>query len=196
METKTYVVVGVGAAGIAALAAFVLAQRKSATGLVNTPQVVNDVGALEDIVVTAQRLAPPTDERPRGIRNNNPLNLIYLRANAYNGQTGNDGEYGVYATAALGLRAGALELKNDYTRKGLTTIDALITEWAPPSSNPTAAYISAVSRDMSTPKSVNLVLNRATWFKLMRAMIRVENGGDYYTDAEINQSLTDAGITQ
>jgi hypothetical protein len=159
-------------------------------------------GELEEISVTARRIAASTratpPDAPRGIRNNNPGNLIYLERGAYNGQTGRDGALGVYDTAHSGLRALALELRNDYQRKGLTTIDALLDEWAPPHENPTVAYINAVSRALNVPPHRTLSLNRVTWVKLLRAIIAQENGAawaSYYGADEIDLAVIAAGVT-
>lgn len=194
-EGRTYVLVGVGAASLVALAAYVATRRTAS----DSPRVVTDGGDLEEITVTARRIessaAPAVDSRPRGVRNNNPGNLVYLERNAYLGQVSRDGALGVYDTPHNGLRAMALELRNDYQRKGLRTIDALITEWAPPHENPTVAYINAVSRAMNVPPNRTLNLDRATWFKLVTAIIRQENGsGDWYTPLQIDTAIEAAGV--
>lgn len=194
---RTYVILG-SAASVAALAAWYMARRASGADD-SEPLVAASDGVLEFITVTANRIAASTvnagPDAPRGIRNNNPGNLSWLATNAYNGQIGRDGALAIYDTPQNGLRAMALELKNDYQRKGFKTIDALITEWAPPHDNPTVAYINAVSRALSFPPSIDLPLNRVTWAKLVRAIIRQENANqDPYSDELLNAALSGAGF--
>ena len=195
MSEQKYVVL-VGASSIIALAAWLLAQRKAGAS-VDTPLVVNnDSATLEEVTVTASRLAmlTPTDpSAPPGIRNNNPGNLRYLALSPYLGQTGRSGNFGVYSSANFGIRALALELYNDYTRKGYTSVAQLITEWAPESDgNDTQAYIRAVANAMGVaPTQPFDYKTRIT--AMVKAIIKQENGVQPYSDAVINQAIIDTG---
>lgn len=80
-----------------------------------------------------------------GYRNHNPGNLEYIAHNPFNGQIGQAGTYGVYDTMENGARAAGKEL-DKYVANGLTTITEIITQWAPPASNPTAQYIAYVAQ--------------------------------------------------
>lgn len=81
---------------------------------------------------------------PRGIRNNNPLNLEFRSGQP--GVTGSDGRFGRYGSMEDGLHAGARQILS-WVDRGDTTLTALITRWAPPTENNTAAYIQRVARD-------------------------------------------------
>jgi hypothetical protein len=111
---------------------------------------------------------------PRGIRNNNPLNLEY-RENQ--GAIGSDGRFGVYSTMAEGIAAAERQLLLYQDRDGLNTIRGIISKWAPPNENDTASYIAAVSAAMGVGPDVPLDLrNRQTAESLISAMIRRETG--------------------
>ena len=85
---------------------------------------------------------------PRGIRNNNPLNIRRgkdqwqgLRAQ----QT--DAQFCQFETLEYGWRAAFYLLTRTYYHKyRLYTIRAIINKWAPPHENLTATYIENVSR--------------------------------------------------
>jgi len=96
----------------------------------------------------------------RSYRNNNPGNLVYA------GQPGasRDPEgFAVWSTYAAGLQGEKNQIVLDATRGSdvngnpIVTLADLITSWAPPSQNNTAAYIAAVSAstgyDPSAPLS-------------------------------------------
>lgn len=80
-------------------------------------------------------------------RRNNPLNIRYNKHNQWIGQIGEDKGFCVFETAELGFRAAFLLLKN-YGRKGFDTLNLILYRWAPPTENPTAAYVEFVARRM------------------------------------------------
>ena len=84
----------------------------------------------------------------RGIRNNNPLNIRRSK-DKWQGlkalQT--DAQFCQFETMAYGWRAAFVMLTRTYYHTyRLYTIRAIITRWAPPNENNTAAYIRNVSR--------------------------------------------------
>ena len=85
---------------------------------------------------------------PRGIRNNNPLN-IRRTPDKWQGlmQTQTDSEFFQFKQLEYGWRAAfCLLTRTYYTKYGLDTIRKIVSRWAPPSENNTQSYISAVSR--------------------------------------------------
>lgn len=122
---------------------------------------------------------------PRGIRNNNPLNLRYIAdpARAYNGQVGNDGGYGIYDTPADGVRAASHQLQEDYAN-GDGTLAGLITTWAPPVENNTPAYIADVAQrtGLDPLAALDLMPNLP---QIVAAMIWHEDGEQPYNMADI-----------
>jgi hypothetical protein len=111
----------------------------------------------------------------RGFRNNNPGNLVYILLNPFNGQIGKDGAYAVYDTISNGVRALGKQLDNYVVRDNLTTVQDIITKWAPPSENDTQAYIVDVANRLGVAVDQPLA-----WPSekpdLVAAIIQHENG--------------------
>ena len=122
---------------------------------------------------------------PRGIRNNNPLN-IRLSSDKWQGQrplsSSPEGEksFCVFESMAYGWRAAFVILcKTYYGKYKLKTIRALITRWAPPKENNTEAYIRRVTdrigigpdRELGSPQE-----HPAQWMMIAMAMAIVECG--------------------
>ena len=81
----------------------------------------------------------------RGARNNNPGNIedgAFARAH---GAIGSDGRFAIFPSMAAGVAAMDALLSGKYGR-GMDTIASLVTSWAPPSENNTAAYIADVAK--------------------------------------------------
>ena len=197
MSNKTALVLG--ALGAAALGAWWYFSRGSggSTAQLATPNVgpLNTSGwslggaadsALSSVTTSAQSIGDSIMNafEPRGIRNNNPLNLRYIAdpARAWNGQVGNDAGYGIYSTPALGVRAASKQLQEDFAN-GDQTLGQLITTWAPPSENDTAAYISDVATRTGIDPNATLDLY-ANLPAILSAMTWHENGVNPYTSAD------------
>ena len=118
---------------------------------------------------------------PRGIRNNNPLNIRRskdqwqgLRAQ----QT--DAQFCQFETLEYGWRAAFYLLTRTYYHKyRLYTIRAIINKWAPPNENLTATYIENVSRLTGIPPDEPIGIpsdQPQRWMMLGIAMAIQENG--------------------
>lgn len=83
---------------------------------------------------------------PRGIRNNNPLNIRV--GNSWIGEVENptDKDFEQFESMFYGLRAGFVILKRYICRYGLDNITEIISRWAPASENNTRHYIHMVAR--------------------------------------------------
>lgn len=123
---------------------------------------------------------------PRGIRNNNPGNI--KAGIAWQGAVGDDGTFTIFADTTWGLRAVGVDLTSKINR-GLTTITDIISAYAPPSENNTAAYISAVSGDTGFGPDDELAADPTTLALLIRAIVNHENGptasSQYVSDEDI-----------
>lgn len=119
---------------------------------------------------------------PRGIRNNNPLNI--RKGNNWKGEVYNstDGEFEQFVSMQWGVRAGFKILKNYMTGyggrvKALTNIHDIIHRWAPPSENNCRAYIDSVCRFSGLHEFERLQFSdRNKMLALVDGMIRVECG--------------------
>lgn len=116
---------------------------------------------------------------PRGLRNNNPLNIRLSPNNPWQGEVrpSQDKEFCQFRTMEHGYRAAMKLLRNYADRYGLRTVRSIISRWAPPGENDTEAYIRAVCRysGLDANRILNLH-NRQTMTTLVSAMSRVENG--------------------
>lgn len=119
---------------------------------------------------------------PRGIRNNNPLNI--RKGNNWKGerQPQKDPAFEEFESMEWGIRAGFIILRK-YIRgyNGLTekfnTIEKIITRWAPASENNTQAYIEAVAKRTGIPRTQSLSFSQRNYMvAIVEAMIMVECG--------------------
>ena len=121
---------------------------------------------------------------PRGIRNNNPLNIRRSK-DQWQGlkKEQTDSSFCQFEDLVYGWRAAfKLLTRTYYHTYRLYTIRAIVNKWAPPNENNTQAYIDRVCQEMDVPP--NFILNigslqddDAYWAcELVRAMALVENG--------------------
>lgn len=127
--------------------------------------------------------------KPRGIRNNNPLNIRENHNVDYDweGESlfDSDGEFEEFIEPVYGIRAAARILKNYKNKRNLTTISQIITRWAPPKNdagefeNDTQAYIESVSQKVGVGSDIPLLDD--DYARLISAMIYHENGQQPYS---------------
>lgn len=123
--------------------------------------------------------------QPRGIRNNNPGNLNYVGQAGATRESGPNGRFAVFQSAEDGLQALAHQLRL-YAQRGINSVRAIISKFAPPSENNTQAYISSVSKGLGVDANASLDLNDPRVVQgLMNAIIRVENGKNPYSAEQI-----------
>lgn len=114
---------------------------------------------------------------PRGIRNNNPLNIRI--GNSWLGEVKNptDKEFEQFVHVCYGLRAGFILLRRYINRYRLNTIEKIISRWAPGNENNTHSYIDQVAKSMNIAPDTPLhYKDRETMCALVYAMVYVENG--------------------
>lgn len=131
---------------------------------------------------------------PRGIRNNNPLNI--RKGNNWQGERNpqTDREFEEFATMVDGIRAAMILAYNLITGrarschgKPCNTLDKLIARWAPPHENNTAAYLRHVAMAAGITTHEPLYPIKKTQFcSVIAAMACVECGcnldkNDIYT---------------
>lgn len=119
---------------------------------------------------------------PRGIRNNNPLNIV--KGNSWKGERANqtDKRFEEFESMAMGLRAGFVLLRNyiEGTKTRPTkfnTIRKIIRRWAPPSENYTQRYIDNVCKWSGLlPDEVVHFRERKKMVAIVQAMAKMECG--------------------
>lgn len=119
---------------------------------------------------------------PRGIRNNNPLNI--RKGNHWHGERPNqsDPAFEEFVSMGYGLRAAFILLY--YYIQGrppawvkYNTIDKIIRRWAPESENATQHYIDFVAKDTGIDARQVISFNdRKTMVAIVSAMAMVECG--------------------
>nr|WP_232471936.1 virion protein [Vibrio gazogenes] len=117
---------------------------------------------------------------PRGVRNNNPLN-IRDSANDWEGKSGfnRDKEFEEFKHPVYGFRAGARILRS-YSRQGYKTLSQMIYRFAPDNENDTALYVQQISQwtGLEPNQTVN-VNDNDQLARLLYAMSRKEVGNYY-----------------
>lgn len=115
--------------------------------------------------------------QPRGIRNNNPLNIRI--GNTWLGERPNptDPAFEEFVTMEYGLRAAFLILRRYIRRYKKNTISSIVSTWAPSSENNTLKYIDRVAQmtKLSPDEPIDYY-DRDTMCKLVAAMALVECG--------------------
>lgn len=119
---------------------------------------------------------------PRGIRNNNPLNI--RKGNNWKGErpVQKDRAFEEFTSMEWGIRAGFKILRNYISgHMGLTekcnTIYKIIHRWAPTNENNTQAYVDAVVKATGIPAHQRIAFaNKKVMCDIVAAMIVVECG--------------------
>lgn len=119
---------------------------------------------------------------PRGIRNNNPLNI--RKGAHWQGlkEVQTDSQFAQFVSTEMGLRAAFVLLRNYISgfngqRKPCDTIEKIISRWAPSVENATEAYINHVSVRVGIHRATRIKFeDRQTMCSLVYAMAEVETG--------------------
>lgn len=122
---------------------------------------------------------------PRGIRNNNPLN-IRKGGSRWKGATGDDGEFIIFDKPESGFRA-ATKIIGSYNRRGIKTVDDIIATWAPEHENPTGKYAKFVKKRVKDHEITTG--NFPALYELFAAMTVFENGENPYDPATILRGI-------
>lgn len=136
---------------------------------------------------------------PRGLRNNNPGNLI-LTSIGWQGKVPNnqntDKHFEQFTGLKWGIRAMFRDILNDIS-KGKNTVEKLITEYAPPHENNTQNYINVVSKALGvSPADKITAVTDEFLLTLGKAILKIENGAiveRYIDDSDIKEGISIIG---
>lgn len=120
---------------------------------------------------------PNKNRIPRGIRNNNPLNIRV--GNSWKGEVSHstDKSFEQFQTMEYGIRAGFIILRKYIKKYGRNTIRKIISAWAPSNENNTESYILMVTRLSRIPAEQTIRFeDKDKMVGIVSAMIRVECG--------------------
>lgn len=114
---------------------------------------------------------------PRGVRNNNPLNIRI--GNVWLGEVRDptDPDFEQFISMVYGVRAGFVLIRRYIRHYHRTTIPQVIAAWAPSNENNTTAYIDKVCQMSGIERDVQLKFeDEDQMIALVDAMILVECG--------------------
>ena len=116
----------------------------------------------------------------RGLRNNNPFNMVKTSIKWQGKVIGNDARFETFATVEEGIRAGIIDIVGDMAKKGQNTLTKLFEAFAPRFENDTTAYINYVSQVSgiapNAPLLTNNQIDAGSLAKIVQAIINKENG--------------------
>lgn len=125
---------------------------------------------------------------PRGIRNNNPGNLVISRI-PWKGKVpvnqNTDGVFEQFTQMEYGIRAMMMDIRNDIKKDGLDTVRKLLNEYT---KTDLESYIKTVCRITGHKENDKIIPDEDTICALIAAMSFVENGGYYITDEQITKA--------
>lgn len=123
------------------------------------------------------RSTKPQKPLPRGIRNNNPLNIRI--GNTWLGEVPNptDSDFEQFVSPIYGLRAAFCILRRYIRRYGRNTVRKIVHSWAPSSENNCDAYIKIVCQQSKLDPDETLLYEDAErMWKLVQGMALAEVG--------------------
>lgn len=113
----------------------------------------------------------------RGLRNRNPGNIEKGASWQGLAPVQTDSRFAVFSEMKYGVRAALKVFRNYQQLYNLRTIAQMVSRWAPPSENDTAAYIAAVSKRVGVASNAPLNLaDPQIAHDFLRAIFRHENG--------------------
>ena len=117
--------------------------------------------------------------QPRGLRNNNPLN-IRISSTPWQGKVANntDGQFEQFTSLELGIRAALVNIRTYIRRDRLDNVQLIISRWAPGSDgNNVKAYVEVVCQRAQLKTTERLSYNdKNKLCRLVWAMAFVECG--------------------
>jgi hypothetical protein len=182
--------VGFGVAG------FLVYRNNQAIVQADTPHIVSSDALMENNFIenfVSDSMSEIGLGEKRGIRNNNPGNLV-ITSIPWKGKVpvakNTDGKFEQFTKSVDGIRAMFIDLRGDIEKDGLNTIRKLINEYAPKFENNTAAYVQSVASQVGIGADTRVL--PANYFSLVKAIIKHENGKQPYPDSVIMSGINAA----
>lgn len=116
---------------------------------------------------------------PRGIKNNNPLNIRHS-SNKWQGESSDqfDDNFVNFTTPVWGIRAAMKTLMTYQKKYNLHSIWEIIKRWAPQTENPTDSYAQNVAKmvGIGINDDIDIISDSSKMIKMVQAMVVQENG--------------------
>ena len=147
--------------------------------------------AIEQVIESAIETGTEIMQKlTRGERNNNPGNIVKSDIFWRGEVPGNDNRFESFDSPDEGIRAIGVIMQNYQRKYGLNTVRGLINRYAPPVENDTNSYVNAVAGSLGVSPDAALNLSDpAILLRLVKAIIKHENGRVIYADADIASAL-------
>ncbi len=114
---------------------------------------------------------------PRGLRNNNPGNIVRGKDNWYGmAAQQTDARFIQFTDVKYGYRALMIIIKNYILKAGKKTVAEIIDRWAPSNENNTKAYIRSVCSYMGVAEDYELKIDFHDMCLIAEAISSHENG--------------------
>jgi len=121
-------------------------------------------------------------KQARGLRNNNPLNIIKNKNINWKGEVkpSTDPNFAQFETMEYGLRAALCLLRTYYNKHGCRTVRSIVARWDPEGEKVINAYVQTVCRLTGLKPETHLPPMKAetqvVWCDLVLAMATMECG--------------------
>lgn len=119
---------------------------------------------------------------PRGIRNNNWLNIKYSAFNNWKGQIGHDEEFCIFSSPDFGIRAARKIMQSYLKRRPNMTLEEFICTWSSTDQQAYVNYVCRVNLSQLLPWFALKNLQHADIVKLFMNMAEFENGAKYFRE--------------
>lgn len=119
----------------------------------------------------------------RGVRNKNPMNIVALSSrNPWLGQVGKDkGHHAIFTSFQHGLRAGYITLKTYYLKRGINTLYGITSRFCEGDAKKYAHFLAV---ELGIKQGIHHKIDVLAYMpRLMKAMVRYENGYDVFPDS-------------
>jgi hypothetical protein len=126
--------------------------------------------------------------QPRGIRNNNPLNLEAVPGQQ--GLKGSDGRFGVYGSMEEGVASNLNQLLLYQDRDHLNTIQGIVGKWAPAGENDPNSYAAFVAQKMGLGVNDKIDLHDPKIAQAVIAAMAQKENGKRISEASIAQGVS------
>lgn len=162
-----------------------LSKRRGGAPTIDTPRANEGEQFGQIIELPPAQSSPSGNSSPRGIRNNNPGNIVYGKFAQSMGATGSDGRFAVFQSMEDGIKA-AIKLLEGYVAKGTDTVRKIISKWAPTNENNTSAYIDAVAKKLGISADAKLTGDQLSG--VAQAIFQHENGRAFNNVSSLGQA--------